>query len=264
MASSKKLPQIVLFGDSLTQWSFNEETRGFGWVLEEKYKGKAEIVNEGQAGYTSTMLKTDFRNIIARASLPGAAPTPLLTIFLGANDACLIPNQGEYVPLPTFEANIRDFVDQVLRNDKMATTKIVLIAPPPINIPQPLPMGLDDAPVDPKKDRGYLTYMSKKKYAEKIMEIAASLEGTGRVIGLDLWKALIDAALEDQNRLGDEDAYDELRLPGAGLDWAEEFKPGYFTDGLHFDKLAYDVLSKSLLEATLSRWPELGPEHIAQ
>jgi lysophospholipase L1-like esterase len=43
----KKLPQIVLFGDSLTEWAFDETTAGFGWVLEEKYHGKAEIVNEG-------------------------------------------------------------------------------------------------------------------------------------------------------------------------------------------------------------------------
>ena len=43
----KKLPQIVLFGDSLTEWAFDETTAGFGWVLEKKYHGKAEIVNEG-------------------------------------------------------------------------------------------------------------------------------------------------------------------------------------------------------------------------
>jgi lysophospholipase L1-like esterase len=47
MSQNTKLPQIVLFGDSLTQWSFDETTAGFGWVLEEKYRGKAEIVNEG-------------------------------------------------------------------------------------------------------------------------------------------------------------------------------------------------------------------------
>jgi lysophospholipase L1-like esterase len=188
------------------------------------------------------MLKPTFRNIITQASKHDAPPTPLLTIFLGANDACLAPNRGEYVPLPDFEANIRDFVDQVLTNDEMANTKIVLITPPPINIRKPLPMGPEDSPVDPQKDQGYKTYMSKKKYAEKIMQIAASHEDTSRVVGLDLWKALVNAALKDQDRLGDPDAYDELRLPGCGLDGVEEFKPGYFTDGLHFDKLVCHTL----------------------
>jgi lysophospholipase L1-like esterase len=46
-SGSAKLPQIVLFGDSLTEWGFDSDTQGFGWYLEEWYKGKAEIVNEG-------------------------------------------------------------------------------------------------------------------------------------------------------------------------------------------------------------------------
>lgn len=46
--SSKKLPQFVLFGDSLTEWSFEEETQGFGWYLKSWYEGKVEIINEGE------------------------------------------------------------------------------------------------------------------------------------------------------------------------------------------------------------------------
>jgi isoamyl acetate esterase len=189
------------------------------------------------------LLKLNFRDILERATQPGAAPTLLITIFLGANDACVFPT-GEYVPLPQFEANIRGFVEAVLKEDKIAGTKVVLITPPPINIPSPLKnpdfdsvAAAEIAKMDPKEGRGYKTYMSKKRYAEKIMEIASSYNKTGRVVGVDLWKALIDAALEDQNRTGDEDAYAEERLPGCGLDWAREFKPGYFTDGLHFDTL---------------------------
>jgi lysophospholipase L1-like esterase len=46
-SSEKRLPQIVLFGDSLTQWSFNDRTQGFGWYLSNLYRDKVEIVNEG-------------------------------------------------------------------------------------------------------------------------------------------------------------------------------------------------------------------------
>jgi hypothetical protein len=114
----------------------------------------------------------------------------------------------------------------------MSETKIVLITPPPINIPDPtLPEE------NTKKGRGYRTYMSKKRYAEKIMQIAADYEETGRVVGLDLWNALIDAALDDQGRSGDEGRYDEERLPGCGLSGAKAFRGGYFTDGLHFGPL---------------------------
>ena len=153
-----------------------------------------------QRSYTSSMLKHNFQDIVVRATRPNAPPTLLLTIFLGANDACLIPNQGEYVPLPTFEANICEFVDTVLTELSLEDTKIVLITPPPINIPDPVE-DFDIGPVaakatreiDPKTDRAYLTYMSKKRYAEKIMEIAKTYEEDGRVIGLDLWTALVDA-----------------------------------------------------------------------
>lgn len=138
--------------------------------------------------------------------------------------------------------------------DNMPDTKIVLITPPPINIPDPVEKydDMDLGPVaaaamaaarpDPKEERGYKTYLSKKRYADKIMEIAESYEETGRVAGLDYWKALVDAGLDDQRRLGDEDAYDEERLPGCGLKWAKQFKKGYFTDGLHLGPLVSQLV----------------------
>jgi hypothetical protein len=47
MASSELLPEIVLFGASMTEWSFKEKTQGFGWFLAKKYAGKARVINEG-------------------------------------------------------------------------------------------------------------------------------------------------------------------------------------------------------------------------
>jgi hypothetical protein len=45
--NSNRLPEIVLFGDSLTEWSFDDSTQGFGLHLEKLYAGKARVVNEG-------------------------------------------------------------------------------------------------------------------------------------------------------------------------------------------------------------------------
>lgn len=47
MALPNNLPEFVLFGDSLTEWSFDEETKGFGLFLQRQYDGKVKIVNEG-------------------------------------------------------------------------------------------------------------------------------------------------------------------------------------------------------------------------
>lgn len=161
----------------------------------------------------------------------------------------------------------------------------MLITPPPINVPEPLPNDDEDlGPAlakalegkDPKKDRGYMTYMSKKRYAEGIMSIASEYEETGRVAGLDYWRALVDAGLEEQGRTGE---VDEDKFPGCGLSGAKEFGSGWFTDGLHLDQKVrhyahshlvsatnvtqtYNVLSKVLTETVIGKWPELSPERI--
>jgi hypothetical protein len=65
MAMSDMLPEIVLFGASMTEWSFREETQGLGWVLEKKYAGKTMVVNGGimhsSAGACSE-IKISFRS----------------------------------------------------------------------------------------------------------------------------------------------------------------------------------------------------------
>ncbi|KAF2744197.1 SGNH hydrolase [Sporormia fimetaria CBS 119925] len=267
----KQLPQIVLFGASLTQWSFNEHDRGFGWVLTNKYEGKAEVVNEGVAGYTSTLLRPNFDHLIQRCTAPSSPSTLLITIFLGANDACLIgPESREYVPLSEFESNLREFVEKILVQDNMPETRIVLMSPPPINIRDPasdVDVGVAGEQEDEektKKGRGYQTYTSKRRYAEKVMEIARSYEETGRVVGCDIWKALIDEALEEHGRGNEreEERYDVNRLPGCGLRGAREFREGYFTDGLHFGALGYGVVGKKLLKVVLETWPDLEPEKL--
>lgn len=47
MKDAKQLPEIILFGASMTEWSFSEETQGLGWFLEKMYEGKVRVVNEG-------------------------------------------------------------------------------------------------------------------------------------------------------------------------------------------------------------------------
>jgi hypothetical protein len=47
MSSSKKSPEIILFGASMVEWGFKEKTQGLGWFLEKTYRGKANVLNEG-------------------------------------------------------------------------------------------------------------------------------------------------------------------------------------------------------------------------
>lgn len=203
----------------------------------------------------------DFDRIIQRATSPNAPPTLLFTIFLGANDACFV-GDTEYVPLPTFEANIRAFVETILTQDAMSDARIVIITPPPINILSPITEGIRDDEFEKlneeeREHSGYRTYMSKKRYADRIMELAARYEETGRVMGLDFWGSIVRARLRE---IGVN--YDEQNLPGSGLYGVEDFGKGYFTDGLHLDKKGYNVLSNALYDEMLSKWPELAPERL--
>jgi hypothetical protein len=140
--------------------------------------------------YTSTHLKDDFTRIIHRATSPGAAPTLLFTIFIGANDAAMV-GETEYVPWPIFSANIRGFLDTILSEDAMENTKILLITPPPIN-GSVVETGenksareIEDINQWRKEGPRYKTYMSKRRYADGIMQIAKEYEKTGRVVGLN-------------------------------------------------------------------------------
>lgn len=262
LATEKALPKFVLFGASLTEWSFSEETEGFGWFLQKTYKGKAEVVNKGQAGYTSSRILPDFDRIIERATAPEASPTLLFTIFLGANDACFVGDR-EFVPWPEFEANIRKFIETILTQDAMQETKIVLITPPPIAIGPPrLPKVLtheeaEGARGTAMKGIAYRTYISKKRYADGVMRIASDYAETGRVVGINFWRGLVDAILVEAGQ-----PYDETMPPGSGLLGTLEIGHGWFTDGLHLDRKGYNVLSKQLFETVTRKWPELAPENM--
>lgn len=261
MASNKTLPEFVLFGDSLTEWSFSEDTQGFGLFMEKQYTGKVNILNEGQAGYTSTNLERDFTRIITRATSPTAAKTLLFTIFLGANDACFM-GPREYVPWDRFEQNIRTFVDTILAQESMTNTKIVLIGPPPIAIDPSKPKAsmspeeTERANELKKGQMGYRTYMSKKRYADEMMRIAEEYKSTGRVVGLNYWRKVVEAGSEEHGGV------DEEKPIGCGLFGAKGFSEGYFTDGLHLDAKGYRALSQSLFDLVKSTWPELAPDQL--
>ena len=215
-------------------------------------------------------MQDDFDRIIARATSANAAPTLLVTIFLGANDACS-RGDSEYVPWATFEKNIRAFVETILVADNMANTKIILITPPPIGIPAPTsaqglsPEEIEDTNEYKREGPGYKTYMNKKRYAEGIMRIAGEYEETGRVVGLNFWKHIIDAFLketEDESGDGKEEVVESEMPPGCGFIGARSFGKGWFTDGLHLNVKAYNVMSRTLMDIITAKWPELAPDQL--
>jgi hypothetical protein len=48
--AEQSLPKIVLFGDSLTEWSFDRnDDRGFGQAVAEQFKNRARVWNKGKS-----------------------------------------------------------------------------------------------------------------------------------------------------------------------------------------------------------------------
>ena len=201
------------------------------------------------ARYNSRWLKDYFQDVMAEIREKARQPPLFFTIMVGANDACS-PGMSQHVPLPEFEANIKEYVDKILADPATAETRAVLITCPPIGRPAPSKDALrirgfePDAAIDEitietfKENMAFQTYMRKKQYAEKIMEIANEYEkATDRVVGLNCWKDFVDRALgRELSKVGvmtSKDEYEEDHLPGSGLPGAREFEDETFTDGLH-------------------------------
>ncbi|KAH0545533.1 hypothetical protein FGG08_000364 [Glutinoglossum americanum] len=257
-------PKIILFGDSLTERSFDVANKGFGATLQNYYARRADVVNRGFSGYNTRWLLPHFDTIVRQLQGANSSPPLFFTIFLGANDA-ILPKFSQHVPLPEYEANLRYYVDILLAHPMTKGTKIILITPPPIDI---LPSTEDevDIPALHKQpshepfDIGYQTWLNKKKYAEKVMEIAKSYEGhAGTVAGLDFWTAMINYGRVVGKENG---TVDDEKPPGSGLPGAVYFGREVFLDGLHLGPLGYDVLSNELLSLLTTKWPELRKESI--
>ena len=108
------LDQILLFGDSITQYSFNPKLEGFGAHIAHSYVRKMDVMNRGFSGYN-----TEWCLPLLPQVLSTLLPTPqngftpsikLITIFLGANDSVL-PGNRQYVSLENYKNNLIKMID---------------------------------------------------------------------------------------------------------------------------------------------------------
>jgi isoamyl acetate esterase len=126
----------------------------------------------------------------------------LLTIWFGANDACL-PEYRQHVPLSRFSENLTTMVHTIRAPDSpwySPETKLLLITPPPIHVPS---MGVEGR-----------TFDVTKTYAEEVKKVGERED----IPVLDVWTRMWEAAGK-----------------------SEEGLEGYFTDGLHLAEAGYEV-----------------------
>ncbi|XP_053489485.1 isoamyl acetate-hydrolyzing esterase 1 homolog isoform X2 [Ictalurus furcatus] len=122
-------PRVVLFGDSITQFSFQE--KGWGSDLANKLARKCDVVNRGLSGYNTRWAKLVLPRVIPNH---GASHRSIaaVTVFFGANDSALEDkNPQQHVPREEYSENLKDIV-KYLASAGVPKDKVIFISPPPI------------------------------------------------------------------------------------------------------------------------------------
>jgi lysophospholipase L1-like esterase len=117
-------PTIILFGDSITQHSF--EDGGWGGAVADLFARRSDVLNRGFGGYNTRW---------ARHLLPSMFPDNcqqhlLVTCWFGANDAAA-PGEKAHVPLEEFAENLRHILKRLCKVSK----HVIVITPPPVHGP---------------------------------------------------------------------------------------------------------------------------------
>ena len=111
---------IILIGDSLTEYSFNDN--GWGPQMSKWYNGKATVLNRGYAGYTSTMIANMMPRITANLH-----NILFCTILLGTNDCY---STSGFVNLDDYKKNIIRIINH-MRN--LNPNIIIFLVTPPVS-----------------------------------------------------------------------------------------------------------------------------------
>ncbi|XP_041459147.1 isoamyl acetate-hydrolyzing esterase 1 homolog isoform X1 [Lytechinus variegatus] len=121
-------PKVVLFGDSITQRSF--EVGGWGASIADQVQRKCDVICRGFSGYNGKWACAGIQYILPGELLQNVA---MVTVFFGANDACLPELQPDkYVTLEDYAKYIKSIVNY-LESNGVRKEKILLITPPPID-----------------------------------------------------------------------------------------------------------------------------------
>lgn len=163
-----------------------------------------------------------------------------MTVFFGANDACIYPNP-QCVPLSQYSANLIKIITHPLV--KAHSPRIMLITPPPIN--EYLQATLDMVKgYDPPRRSADNT----KRYADATREVGKDLG----IPVLDMWMAcMLEAGWEP----GEE-------LPGSRALPESPVLQELLHDGLHLSPAGYRLLYKNLTTLIAKTWPDQVPDRI--
>ncbi|EFJ51849.1 hypothetical protein VOLCADRAFT_79531 [Volvox carteri f. nagariensis] len=232
---SASRPRIILFGDSLTERSF-DNPEGWGSSLASFYVRRADVVNRGMSGYNTRWAMETLPYVFGPTLTPGV-PSPtaaservmFATVFFGANDAARLEGPShsarQHVPLDEYRSNLKEMVRYIKAT---GVEKVVIITPPPVSdagrkAAQIQKMG--EQARDWPLDRNFAT---SAQYSKAAADVAKELG----VPCLDLF-----ALLQEEDR------------------WQERC----LCDGLHLTPLGQEKLGNQLRSLLRQEWPDIRP-----
>ncbi|RDX70154.1 GDSL esterase/lipase CPRD49, partial [Mucuna pruriens] len=121
-------PQIVLFGSSIVQFSF--DSGGWGAILANLYSRKADIILRGYSGWNSRQALDVLDEVF-----PKDAPVQpsLVIVYFGGNDS-VHPHPsglGPHVPLQEYVENMRRIANHL--KSLSDHIRVIFLSSPPIN-----------------------------------------------------------------------------------------------------------------------------------
>ncbi|EEF51990.1 Isoamyl acetate-hydrolyzing esterase, putative [Ricinus communis] len=210
-------PQIVLFGDSITEQSF--KSGGWGASLADTYSRKADVLVRGYGGYNTRWALFLLHHLFP---LGLAKPLAAVTVFFGANDAALKgrTSDRQHVPVEEYKENLRKIVQHV--KECSPTVLVVLITPPPID------------------EEGRFAF-ARSSYGEKAMELP---ERTNEMAGVyarqcvELAKELGIYSIDIWSKMQEKEG------------WQKKF----LSDGLHLTPEGNAVVSREVIRVFSEAW----------
>lgn len=123
-------PKVLLFGDSLTQFSFCEG--GWGARIADYFQRKCDVLNRGFCGYTSAFNKLILPKILKCDNNPKGSIVAV-TVLLGSNDSVLESVDSRGLTVEQYIENINNITLQFI-NDGIPPSQVVLLTPPAVSI----------------------------------------------------------------------------------------------------------------------------------
>eukprot|EP01135_Chromosphaera_perkinsii_P003782 Nk52_evm28s255 gene=Nk52_evmTU28s255 len=121
-------PQVVCFGDSITQYGYSHEHQGWVGALSDWFVREVEFRNRGYSGYTTETCLPVFKGAFDWDANP---PPMLVVIFLGVNDSVDVQKHSNgHVPIPRYKSNLKFYIN-TLEKKGLTSRDIVLVCPTP-------------------------------------------------------------------------------------------------------------------------------------